>query len=90
MTSESVRNAWVTASPPGVLPPPVERVTLTFPVLNAAREVLFLVAGEKKAGPLCEVLQAPMNGEPLPAALVRPTDGTLTWVVDQAAARGLS
>src|SRR5262249_42677564 len=34
--------AWVTASPPGVLPPPVDRVTLTFPLLNAARQVMFL------------------------------------------------
>jgi 6-phosphogluconolactonase len=33
-----VRDAWVTWSPPGTLPPPVDRVTLTFPALNAARQ----------------------------------------------------
>ena len=34
------KKAWLAASPPGVLPPPVDRVTFTFPVLNAAREAL--------------------------------------------------
>ena len=34
--------AWLAASPPGVLPPPVDRVTFTFPVLNALKlECLF-------------------------------------------------
>lgn len=75
--------AWVTWSAPGVLPPPVERVTLTFPTLNAARAVLFLVAGANKAAPLREVLA----GSPsCPAARVRPTTGTVTWLVDGAAA----
>ncbi len=37
----AVRDTWVTWSPPGTLPPPVDRVTMTYPVLNAARQVLF-------------------------------------------------
>ena len=84
------QSAWVTASPPGVLPPPVERVTLTFPLLNAAHEVLFLVTGDKKAGPLKEVLEGPENVDVRPASGVRPTDGTLIWLVDESAARLLA
>lgn len=75
--------AWVTWSPPGIFPPPVDRVTLTFPTLNAARAVLFLVAGEKKAAPLRDALAGSLN---CPAAGVRPTNGTVTWLVDEAAA----
>ncbi len=57
------------------------RVTLTLPVLNAARNVVFLVSGAEKAPTLAR-LQA---GEPLPAGQVRPRQGKLTWLVDQAA-----
>jgi 6-phosphogluconolactonase len=78
--------AWVTWSPPGVLPPPVDRITLTFPALNAARQVLFLVAGVNKAEPLRDVLEGNALRERRPAAGIRPADGTLTWLVDEAAA----
>jgi 6-phosphogluconolactonase len=59
------------------------RVTLTLPALNAARHVLFLVSGATKAPALKDV----RAGVPLPAGLVRPTDGQLTWLVDRAAWR---
>jgi 6-phosphogluconolactonase len=78
--------AWVTWSPPGVLPPPVDRVTFTFPTLNAARAVLFLVAGGRKAGVVRDVLEGQPAVWERPSAGVRPTDGTLTWLLDQAAA----
>lgn len=84
----SVTDRLVVASPPGVLPPPVDRVTLTFPVLNAARAVLFLVAGEKKAPALREVLSGRASVETHPAAGVRPASGTLTFLVDRAAHGG--
>lgn len=57
------------------------RITLTLPTLNAARHVLFLVSGANKAPALVRVLA----GEPLPAGLVRPPQGQLTWLVDRAA-----
>ena len=66
------------------------RVTLTTFVLNAAADVTFLVAGADKAARLDEVLQK--SGErrpPLPAQLVKPTRGTLHWMVDRAAGAGL-
>ena len=63
------------------------RITLTPPVLNAARQVLFLVAGAEKARAAADALRNP--GCSLPAARVRPVDGTLTWLLDRAAAAKL-
>jgi 6-phosphogluconolactonase len=80
-------DGWVTWSPPGTLPPPVDRVTFTFPSINAARHVLFLVAGSGKAEALRDVLEGDFLPESRPAVGVRPTAGTLTWMVDEAAAR---
>jgi 6-phosphogluconolactonase len=80
---------WVTASPPGVLPPPVERITMTFPLLNAARQVVFLVAGEKKAEVVRKILESDPGREQYPAARIAPIDGTLTWLLDRTAASRL-
>ena len=66
------------------------RVTLTAPVFNHARCVLFLVAGEDKAQALAGVLQDGRTPEEYPARLVRPAAGELLWWVDKAAARLLS
>jgi 6-phosphogluconolactonase len=88
--SLGVTDRWVTATPPGALPPPVERVTLTFPVLNAARAVVFLVSGANKAEALRDVLEGRPSREQRPAAAVRPVEGTLTWLVDEAAAGRLT
>jgi 6-phosphogluconolactonase len=64
------------------------RITLTAPVLNAAREVFFLVAGGGKAGALAEILEGEADPRACPAKLVRPPGGP-TWMVDRAAARSL-
>jgi len=85
-----VHDRWVTSSPPGVLPPSVERITMTFPVLNAARQVVFLVVGEKKAEVVREILERSAGAEKYPAARIAPVDGTLTWFLDQAAASRLA
>ena len=61
------------------------RITLTAPVLNAAREVSFLVAGEDKAEALKEILEGRADPREYPAKLVRPAGGP-TWMVDRAAA----
>ncbi len=63
------------------------RITLTLPVFNAARRVLFLAAGVEKARPVADALRNAAS--PSPAARVRPIDGTLTWVLDRAAAGSL-
>jgi 6-phosphogluconolactonase len=61
-----------------------QRFTFTLPVINAAAHVMFLVAGGEKAKVLKTVLNEPSGG--VPAALVRPVDGRLTWLLDRAAA----
>jgi 6-phosphogluconolactonase len=66
------------------------RITFTLPVLNAARCIAFLVSGTDKADALHEVLDGDAPGEQYPAKLVKPSDGKLIWLVDRAAASGLS
>jgi 6-phosphogluconolactonase len=68
--------------------PPVARITLTVPVLRAARRVLVTATGEEKARALASVLTAPDDPERLPAQLVRPS-ATVAWCVDRAAAAEL-
>lgn len=83
------KHRWVTWTPHEQGPKPlVPRVTLTLPVLQAARQIIYLVSGEDKAMRLAEVLSPP-GSMPLPAQLARPTKGGLLWMVDQAAASRL-
>lgn len=63
------------------------RFTLTFPVINNARNVIFLVAGEEKAETLKAVLEGDFEPEKFPAQSVRPSSGELFWLVDEKAAR---
>jgi 6-phosphogluconolactonase len=66
---------------------PMMRVSIAFRVINAARTIVFLVAGKKKAGILAKVFQEREIENPhLPAAMVRPTNGSLIWLVDYGAA----
>jgi len=66
------------------------RITLTLPVLNAARSVAFLVSGIDKAPALREVLEGSAPGGMYPSKLVQPSAGNLIWFVDRAAASQLS
>ncbi len=75
--------------PVSVPKPPPDRLTFTPPLLNAARNVLFLVAGSDKADALHAVLEGPYNPDEYPAQIVRPPDGEVTWMVDTAAAAKL-
>jgi len=62
------------------------RLTLTPPVLRVARHVIFLVCGPDKASALRDVLQEPYDPRRLPAQVVQPDEGDVTWLVDEAAA----
>ncbi len=73
------RRRWVVAS--WAPAPAAWRLTLTLPIINAARSVLFVVTGTDKAGPLASI----RSGSPaLPAALVHAR--STVWVVDASAA----
>jgi 6-phosphogluconolactonase len=63
-----------------------ERITMTAPLLNNAKCVVFLVSGQDKALPLKAVLEGRYEPQQLPAQLVRPESGKLTWLLDSAAA----
>jgi 6-phosphogluconolactonase len=65
------------------------RITLTAPVANAARDVLFVVTGAEKASVVREVLFGPQDPERLPAQLIHTSPGTTTWLLDSAAAAQL-
>lgn len=54
------------------------RITMTYPLLNAARHVCFLVNSKGKDGILEEVFSGKSN---YPSAAVRPTEGNLTWLL---------
>lgn len=61
------------------------RITLTYPVINAAARVAFLVAGAEKAETLAKVIAGQGDPQELPALGVRPEQGRLYWFVDEAA-----
>lgn len=60
--------------------PPLDRITLTLPVINRAKKVVFMVSGKSKAG-IIKKLFGP-NSHDLPALKVRPSDGELVWLLD--------
>lgn len=57
------------------------RLTFTYPLINAARRVLFLISGGEKAEVLESVLHGPWNVDEYPSQGVGPEQGTLTWLI---------
>jgi 6-phosphogluconolactonase len=62
------------------------RLTLTWPVINQARSVFFLIEGADKAQILKDVFTGPRDTELLPSQLIRPVSGILSLILDRAAA----
>ncbi|XP_013186356.1 6-phosphogluconolactonase [Amyelois transitella] len=79
LEEKTLRVAPITDSPK----PPPERVTLTYPVINNARNCLFAISGAGKAEMVKRIIK---DKEDLPAGRVKPTSGSLYWIVDDAAA----
>ncbi|ESN93651.1 hypothetical protein HELRODRAFT_88439, partial [Helobdella robusta] len=78
---------WVAAITDSPKPPP-NRITLTFPVINNARNLVFVACGEGKSSILKEILENKRLD--LPASMVKPVNGNLTWLLDRKAANLLT
>lgn len=63
------------------------RVTLTPPIINHAKEIIFLIAGQEKADSLKEVLEGQYNPEEYPSQMIHPENGNLNFYIDKAAAQ---
>jgi 6-phosphogluconolactonase len=59
---------------------------MTAPLINNARDILFLVTGKNKAEILKKILTADYQPEQLPAQLIKPVSGQLSWFIDKEAA----
>jgi len=66
---------------------PIRRLTFTYPLINNARQIMFLVAGAEKAEALRDVLSGQTTSEDHPSLGVRPTEGEVIWMVDREAMR---
>lgn len=72
--AETQRNIIPTIGPK----PPPQRITMTFPLINAARNICFLVNDPAKEGVISEVIGGKSN---FPAGQVRPANGSVTWLL---------
>lgn len=80
--------AWVLPVKNSPKPPP-ERITMTLPVINSAKEVVFVALGEGKAEVVQRTLEVQALPGALPAQMVRPTAGRARWLLDVASAQKL-
>jgi 6-phosphogluconolactonase len=84
---ETTKIVTVGQAPTGIR----SRLTLTLGVLNQAAMVLFLVTGKGKADMIRRILEPASEADrSLPAAQITPESGQLVWMLDQAAAAGLT
>lgn len=65
------------------------RITITHPVANHAKDILFLVSGEGKAAALKEILEGDYDPLKYPAQTIQPINGEIHWFLDDAAASNL-
>ncbi len=82
------RQRWALAVEHLQPPPPLGwRVTVTLPLINAARRVMFVVSGKEKAWMVRQALEADSGTGTLPVQRVRPQAGQVVWFLDQAASK---
>ncbi len=80
---KETKRAWVMNDVPQLR---TKRLTLTFPVLAAARSLVFVVTGAGKAGVVADILLPRPHTPPHPAAIAAQSNGYVTWFLDEGAA----
>ncbi|MEO8574607.1 MAG: 6-phosphogluconolactonase [Pyrinomonadaceae bacterium] len=63
-----------------------DRLTMTFPLINSAANIVFLVAGSSKAEAVAQVIEGQNRPDDYPAQMVKPEKGRVTWLLDEDAA----
>lgn len=64
----------------------MQRISFTPPLINASRKVVFMVTGKEKAEAFKEVTEGEYNPGLYPAQIIKPVNGKLFWMVDEAIA----
>jgi|WetSurMetagenome_2_1015567.scaffolds.fasta_scaffold08457_3 6-phosphogluconolactonase len=83
------KKRWVIEVKHSAPPPPlVDRVTLTFPVLKQAREVIFLVSGKEKSAILSKIFKSPSISEVIPVLELSDNKSNTRWFLDSSSAAG--
>ena len=83
------KERWVVEVKHNTPPPPlVDRVTLTFPVLKQAGEVIFLVSGKEKSGILSKIFKSSSISDPIPVSELSDNQSNTRWFIDRDAAAG--
>lgn len=62
------------------------RITITGPVINASRKILFLVTGSEKSQIVYDILYRKGEWNKYPASYIKPADGEIIWILDRKAA----
>lgn len=63
------------------------RITMTVPLINSSRNIIFLVEGEGKAEAVNTILNGKYEPDTYPAQLIKPLNGKLFWYLDNKAAK---
>jgi len=70
-------------------PPLIDRVSVTLPLINAARQVMLIITGEAKARRVAEAFSEADKLPSLPVQRVKPIQGEVIWLLDEAATQEL-
>ncbi|RYY50151.1 MAG: 6-phosphogluconolactonase [Chitinophagaceae bacterium] len=65
----------------------MQRISFTPALINAAKEIMFVITGQEKAPALKEVLEGNFDPQLYPAQIIKPVIGKITWLLDEAVSR---